>query len=123
MKIVVARKLAGPSIGVSMSGTPDIRTTNPSDILALRLRGVALRRLERAVEFISRSSKRVLMARLILSARDIRILEGLADGANSKELAQLIERSKGTVEAEIRALYRKLAARSRHHLVAQAFRL
>lgn len=58
-----------------------------------------------------------------LTSREIRILEALADGANSKELAHIIQRSRGTVEAEIRVLFGKLNARSRHHLVAQAFRM
>lgn len=62
-------------------------------------------------------------ARPDLSAREVRILEALANGANSKEVARLLGQSKGTVEAEIRALFVKLGARSRHHLVARAFRL
>jgi len=63
------------------------------------------------------------MSRPELSPRDILILEALANGADGKELARLIDRSRATVEAEIRALFIKLSARSRHHLVAQAFRL
>jgi len=59
----------------------------------------------------------------LLNAREIAVLEALADGANGKELAHIIGRSRGTVEAEIRLLFQKLGARSRHHLVAQAFRM
>lgn len=58
-----------------------------------------------------------------LNSREIRILEALADGADGKELARVVDRSRGTVEANIRSLFRKLDARSRHHLVARAFRL
>jgi LuxR family transcriptional regulator len=57
-----------------------------------------------------------------ITDRERQILQGLADGANSKDLAQMIGRSRGTVEAEIRVLFSKFEARSRHHLVAQAFR-
>lgn len=57
-----------------------------------------------------------------VTERERQILQGLADGANSKDLAQIIGRSRGTVEAEIRVLFTKFEARSRHHLVAQAFR-
>ena len=64
-----------------------------------------------------------LLTRPRLNEREIQILRALADGANSKELARIIGRSRGTAEAEIRVLFRKLEARSRHHLVAQAFRL
>jgi len=58
-----------------------------------------------------------------LSEREVRLLYALAEGANGKELATAIERSRGTAEAEIRVLFQKLGARSRHHLVARAFRL
>ncbi len=58
-----------------------------------------------------------------LSEREVRILNALAEGANGRELASAIEQSRGTAEAEIRVLFQKLGARSRHHLVARAFRL
>ncbi len=50
------------------------------------------------------------------------ILEALAEGAQSKEMAAIIKRSRGTVEFYIRSLFLKLDARTRPHLVAQAFR-
>jgi LuxR family transcriptional regulator len=58
-----------------------------------------------------------------LTQRELCILEALSQGADGKELARTIGRSRGTAEADIRVLYRKLDARSRHHLVARAFRL
>ena len=60
---------------------------------------------------------------LRISEREVRILEALAEGADSDELADRIALSKGTIEAEIRKLFSKLGARSRHHLVARAFHL
>ncbi len=58
-----------------------------------------------------------------LSADEMTVLTGLADGAQSKEIAASMKRSRGTVEFYIRALFLKLEARSRPHLVAQAFRM
>ena len=57
-----------------------------------------------------------------LTPHEVAILRALADGAQSKEMAALIQRSRGTVEFYIRSLFLKLNARSRAHLVAQAFR-
>ena len=57
-----------------------------------------------------------------LSQHEMTILHALADGAQSKEMATVIKRSRGTVEFYIRSLFLKLHARSRPHLVAQAFR-
>jgi len=57
-----------------------------------------------------------------LTLHEVAILRALADGAQSKEMAALIQRSRGTVEFYIRSLFLKLNARSRPHLVAQAFR-
>jgi DNA-binding CsgD family transcriptional regulator len=58
-----------------------------------------------------------------LTAREVRILEALADGATSKDMVSLVGRSKGTIESDIRALFGKFSARSRHHLVGIAFQL
>jgi len=57
-----------------------------------------------------------------LTLQELIILRALADGAQSKEMAGLIKRSRGTVEFYVRSLFLKLNARSRPHLVAQAFR-
>jgi DNA-binding NarL/FixJ family response regulator len=57
-----------------------------------------------------------------LTCHELAILEALADGAQSKEMAAAIHRSRGTVEFYIRSLFLKLNARSRPHLVAQAYR-
>jgi DNA-binding NarL/FixJ family response regulator len=62
------------------------------------------------------------LAQQDLSQHELAILRALADGAQSKEMATVIKRSRGTVEFYIRALFLKLDARSRPHLVAQAFR-
>lgn len=53
----------------------------------------------------------------------MRILQALSEGADGKELARVIGQSRGTAEADVRVLFKKLDARSRHHLVAQAYRL
>lgn len=57
-----------------------------------------------------------------LTFHELIILRALANGAQSKEMAGLIKRSRATVEFHIRSLFLKLNARSRPHLVAQAFR-
>ena len=49
------------------------------------------------------------------------IVEALADGLQSKEIADRIGRSTATVEFRIRVLYVKMSARSRAQLVARAF--
>lgn len=50
------------------------------------------------------------------------ILQALADGARSAEIAKLTRCAQTTVETHVRTLFLKLDARSRSHLVAQAFR-
>lgn len=57
-----------------------------------------------------------------LTEIDKAILECLADGMQSKEIAVRIERSKPTVEGHVRSLLGKFHARSRAHLVAKAIR-
>lgn len=57
-----------------------------------------------------------------LTRHELLVLQALADGAQSKEIATLIKRSRGTVEFYVRSLFLKLNARTRPHLVAQAFR-
>lgn len=57
----------------------------------------------------------------VLTAMELQILGGLADGLQSKEIASRIGRSTATVEFHIRALYLKFRARSRAHLVAHAY--
>lgn len=56
------------------------------------------------------------------SAIEMAILEDIAAGYQSKEIAQRIGRSKATVENYVRLLCAKLGARSRPHLVARAYR-
>ena len=51
------------------------------------------------------------MARL--SAKEIAIIAGLADGLQSKEIAAVVRLSKASVDTYIRILYGKLDARSR----------
>lgn len=50
------------------------------------------------------------------------ILQALADGARSEEIARQTSCARTTVESHVRTLFLKLDARSRSHLVAQAFR-
>ncbi|MGD0475886.1 MAG: helix-turn-helix transcriptional regulator [Candidatus Velthaea sp.] len=59
------------------------------------------------------------MARL--SAKEIAIIAGLADGLQSKEIAAVVRLSKASVDTYIRILYGKLDARSRAQLVAVAY--
>lgn len=54
------------------------------------------------------------------SPQEVSLLQALADGCQSKEIAGVVDRSKPTVEAMVRMLYAKLHARSRAHLVAKA---
>lgn len=49
------------------------------------------------------------------------VLQLLAQGCQSKEIAHRVERKKPTVEAYIRILYAKFGAKSRAHLVARAY--
>lgn len=55
-----------------------------------------------------------------LTVMERKIICGLANGLQSKELATRINRSVPTVEMKIRGLYVKMSARSRAHLVALA---
>lgn len=55
-----------------------------------------------------------------LTDSETKIVECLAQGMQSKEIAQFTGRSKATVEGHIRILYAKLHARSRAHIVAIA---
>lgn len=56
-----------------------------------------------------------------LSSLEVQILQCLAAGMQSKEIAAVIDRRKPTVEGYIRTLYVKLDAKSRAHLVTQAY--
>ncbi len=60
--------------------------------------------------------------RVAVSREQRVILEALADGARAQEIAQLTHKARSTVEGHIRTLFEKFDARSRPHLVAQAFR-
>lgn len=55
-----------------------------------------------------------------LSAIELAVLRGLANGLQSKELASQLDRSKSTIEFHVRALLAKFNARSRANLVARA---
>jgi DNA-binding CsgD family transcriptional regulator len=59
---------------------------------------------------------------MALSMIEKRILQCLAEGMQSKEIALVVARSKPTVEGYIRLLFAKLNARSRAQLVAIALR-
>jgi DNA-binding CsgD family transcriptional regulator len=61
------------------------------------------------------------MNRTRLSSTEIAILKGIANGMPSKEIAVLIKRSVGAVEANVRTLFAKFDARSRAHLIARSF--
>lgn len=61
------------------------------------------------------------MTRARLSSIELTILKAIANGLSSKEIAFIINRSIGAVEANIRTLFVKLDAESRAHLVARAF--
>jgi DNA-binding CsgD family transcriptional regulator len=55
-----------------------------------------------------------------LTSCELTILEDIAGGAQSKEIAVHVARSKPAVEAMVRMLYMKFNARTRAHLVARA---
>jgi len=57
-----------------------------------------------------------------LSALELAVLKGIANGLQSKEIAAAIHRSAGTVELHVRILFAKFEARSRAHLVALALK-
>lgn len=61
------------------------------------------------------------MTRARLSSIELAILKAVANGVSSKEIAFIVNRSIGAVEANIRTLFVKLDAQSRAHLVARAF--
>ena len=56
-----------------------------------------------------------------LTATERAIVEQLATGQCSKEMAVTLQRSRATIEFHIRALFFKLNARSRAQIVAHAF--
>lgn len=56
-----------------------------------------------------------------LSSMELSIINALANGLQSKEIASDLDRSRATVEFYIRVLFIKLDARSRAHLVARAY--
>lgn len=56
-----------------------------------------------------------------LTAKEIAIIAGLADGLQSKEIAPTVRLSKASIDTYIRILYGKLGARSRAQLVAIAY--
>jgi DNA-binding CsgD family transcriptional regulator len=61
------------------------------------------------------------MTRARLSSIELAILKAIANGLSSKEIAFIVNRSIGAVEANVRTLFVKLDAQSRAHLVARAF--
>jgi NarL family two-component system response regulator YdfI len=56
-----------------------------------------------------------------LSPIERSVVRALADGKQSKEIAQSLERSRATIEFYVRSLYIKLDAKSRAQIVARAF--
>jgi DNA-binding NarL/FixJ family response regulator len=58
--------------------------------------------------------------RISLTQQEILILQALAAGAKSHEIAAAVNRSRPTVEAAVRLLLAKFNATSRAHLVARA---
>lgn len=63
------------------------------------------------------------VARVRLNQFEMAILIALSNGLQSKDIARETCRSVATVEAYVRILCGKLDARTRTHLVANAFRL
>lgn len=55
-----------------------------------------------------------------LTDSETTVVQCLAQGMQSKEIAEQLGRSKATVEGHIRILFAKLHARSRAHIVAIA---
>jgi DNA-binding NarL/FixJ family response regulator len=57
--------------------------------------------------------------RPLLTAREVEVLAGLADGSGNKEIARRLEISLHTVKFHIEAIFRKLGVRSRAEAVAR----
>ena len=58
-----------------------------------------------------------------MSALELAIIRGLADGMQTKELSAALGRRPPTIETHIRQLYARFDARSRAQLVARAIAL
>jgi len=58
-----------------------------------------------------------------LSEIELAILRALAQGLQSKEIANALDRSRPTIEFHIRMLFAKMDARSRAQIVARGYEL
>jgi len=56
-----------------------------------------------------------------VTALELAVIEGLAGGLHSKEIAKSVNRSVARVESVVQTLYAKLDARSRAHIVSLAY--
>ncbi len=68
------------------------------------------------------SAREPTALRVQLTNVELEVLVALSNGLHSKDIAREQQRSVATIEAYIRVLSGKLNARTRTHLVAQAFR-
>jgi DNA-binding NarL/FixJ family response regulator len=79
-----------------------------------RITGTVLRRLV--------GDARVAGEAGLLTAREIQILESVADGKSNKEIAAAMSIAEDTVKTHLRRLFEKLGAADRAHAVAIALR-
>ena len=79
-----------------------------------RITGTLLRRLV--------GDARVAGEASLLTAREIQILESVADGKSNKEIAAAMSIAEDTVKTHLRRLFEKLGAADRAHAVAIALR-
>ena len=60
---------------------------------------------------------------IVVTAREMEILQMIANGMSTSEAAAALDRSQATVKTHIRSAFKKLGARHRAHAVAMALRL
>ena len=74
--------------------------------------------------FLSRLTGRATEAGVVpVTAREMEILQLIANGMSTEEAASALERSPATIKTHIRSAFKKLGANHRAHAVAKALRL
>lgn len=58
-----------------------------------------------------------------VTAREMEVLQLIADGMNTTEAATVLDRSPATIKTHVRSVFKKLGANHRAHAVAMALRL
>ncbi|MDH3540044.1 MAG: response regulator transcription factor [Acidimicrobiia bacterium] len=73
--------------------------------------------------FIQRLTGRGDGGVILVTAREMEVLQLVANGMSTAEAAFALDRSQATVKTHIRSVFKKLGAKHRAHAVAQALRL